>query len=68
MQRKYKDSEKHLNTLRLIEGTSVKSKLTWLLYIKLNKIYVLYSDAQYNRLLRKWIYNTKTLKIQGNTK
>ena len=46
----------------------LKSVLTRLSYIKFNKIYVRYSDAQQNNLLRKWVYIAENMRVLRCTK
>ena len=47
---------------------SLKSTLTRLLHRKFNQIYMHYSDAQQNSLLRKWIHITGIEMKQGHAK
>ena len=52
-QRVHRETQKYLNTVPPMEGNSLKSVLTWTLRIKLNEIYIRYSDALYNILFKK---------------
>ena len=64
----YKDAQKYLNTLRPMEGNSLKSVLTWLMWIKFHEIYIQYSDAKWNSMLRLQVIITETVRVQVHTK
>ena len=63
----YRDTQKYLNALWPIEGNFLKSILIWLLRIIFNEIYMRYSDAQLNSLLRKWVYIAESAPAQRHT-
>ena len=60
----YRDTQKYLNILQSMKGNSLKTVLTGLLSIKLNRTVMRYSE----RLLRKWVYIIGTALIQEHKK